>query len=1253
MSAEDDRDPLECLAEEYFERLRRGEAPTVEEYAARHPALAEEIRAILPAMVEMDRLAGLPGARFGEQPAVLVGAPARVGPYRVLREMGRGGMGVVYLAEDERLGRRVALKVLGPEIAASGAFQRRFAREAAVAARLDHPGICTVYDAGTADGVDYIAMRYLEGETLAQRLERRRTAGEDGTGSRESLDADLLLLEKAARAVHVAHEAGLIHRDVKPGNLMITPGGEPVVLDFGLARCEEEAEARFTGSATRLGTPAYMSPEQVAAENVRLDCRTDIYSLGVTLYEALTLHLPFEAPTLEGLYRLILSTDPEDPRRRNRHLPSDLVVVLETAMAKERERRYATALDLAEDLRRVRAGEPIRAKAVGPIGRLLRWARREPALASISAGLLLSLAGGLAVALGLLHEARRARDAKATALGDRNRALEARGLALEDSRRARAMAERARIEAESDRDAKAVALRRARAQALVGASTQSRRVDPMRALLLAREAVRIDPVPEAVSRLHEALCESRERMRTSTMLPPDMLLPGISIDISRDGQQILVHAWGSPLTAMFNRWGGLLTSFEIPASGPRVGVVVFGPRDETVLGESGEGVHVWQSDGKFLRTIPGARLGVSAPFSPHPVDSDRLLRVDAEAGTIGVVAIDGKEVASLVVNDISRTAVTLSPDGNRVVAGQGPRGALLWSVGDPTARVIDGHSDRVILAGFSPGGEVAWTASLDGSIHLWNMEGTLLGTVKVEGTFFTQVAFFPDGRSFLANCPGKGIRRWGVDGSELARFETASRHTYQDLRTPIWMAVSPHGTRVLTAEPDGAAVLWDSLGRELAIIGGTEASSSIGFHANRAVFTPDGAAVLLPRGDGTLGTFDVRGGEVSAVDGEGSTEPVIELVRDDSARRVELRIHTPTVMPWDYTRDARAFLLLPGDGSVRVMDPDGKVLGVLWRTDRRPWEKATFLGDGETLVAWCRGAVGILDRRGKPVAQVETDANERFLSLTPTWAGFLLLREDGRVRRFDSRGAEVASFELRTPRCDVVGAANDGRLAIPVFDEQEKRVRLEFRDSSGTLLHEACFESPAKMPLSLAVAPEGDRFAVSTMDGAVTIWGFDGRRVAEHRDQGRRDVIPYILLGHAVAFSPDGSRLLRAQGADPVILMDMEGRQVIDYPASDGGVTSVAFSPDGRRVATGGMDGTVILSDLGGTMQATLRGHRQSITGLQFLDNGRSLVTTSIDQTAKLWRIEVEDLLRLADQRCTRDFTPEEFRRYGDLLDRR
>ena len=315
---------------------------------------------------------------------------ARIGGFEVLREIGRGGQAVVYLARDRNLNREVALKVLEPGIVRADDVLLRFRREATLTSKLQHPSIGVVYDAGREGRRAWIAMRFVDGDSLAALIDKRAELP-----SRDEIKRRVVWIEEVAWALHAAHESGVIHRDVKPSNVMVDGSDRPVLLDFGLARDASLDGDTVTLSGAILGTPQYMSPEQFRGGTVGLDRRTDIYSLGVTMFHVLTHELPFQAPTRERLAELVRTAPTPDARERHASVSKDLSLVIATAMEKDLGRRYATAADLAEDLRRVREDRPILARPIGWSVRFLRWIRRNPVLATAAGLLFLALVGGL------------------------------------------------------------------------------------------------------------------------------------------------------------------------------------------------------------------------------------------------------------------------------------------------------------------------------------------------------------------------------------------------------------------------------------------------------------------------------------------------------------------------------------------------------------------------------------------------------------------------------------------------------------------------------------------------------------------------------------------------------------------------------------------------------------------------------------------------------------------------------------------
>jgi serine/threonine-protein kinase len=471
------RHPVDELAEDFVGRYRRGEHPSISEYTRRYPELASQIGEMLQALVLMEELGPDGGKRIDAAEGGAGPEPQyrQLGEYRILREVGRGGMGVVYEAEQEALGRHVALKVFSAPPLADRTHVERFRREAQAAARLHHSNIVPVYGVGEQAGVHYYAMQFIRGQgldqvlvelrqlrdgklaadsraasapldanrlsmTLAQRLwasgggvgdqESGNRSQESEIGSQESgvrgqksdaghqldnkpkssdasslksgaeavtdgpksgstqlrsaTDSSLTYFQSVARiGMHVAealacaHAHGVLHRDIKPSNLLLDTEGAVWVTDFGLAKAEGMDELTHTGDI--VGTLRYMAPERFSGES---DPRSEVYSLGLTLYELLTLRAAFEETDRHRLIQQITQTEPPRPRKLERTVPADLETIVLKASAREPERRYQSATEMAEDLRCFLADRPIQARRASSFERIWRWCRRNPALAT-------------------------------------------------------------------------------------------------------------------------------------------------------------------------------------------------------------------------------------------------------------------------------------------------------------------------------------------------------------------------------------------------------------------------------------------------------------------------------------------------------------------------------------------------------------------------------------------------------------------------------------------------------------------------------------------------------------------------------------------------------------------------------------------------------------------------------------------------------------------------------------------------------
>lgn len=354
------------ILDAYLAELQAGRTPDRHRLLAEHPSLGPELEQCLAGMEFVHR-----ATRQASE------VPVRLGDFRILRELGRGGMGVVYEAEQVSLRRRVALKVLRLGTAADAEGRQRFRREAETVARLHHTNIVPVYAVGEEQGVHYYAMQFIEGRSLAAVLEESQRAPEarplDGTTiARWGL--------QAAEALAHAHQRGVIHRDVKPSNLLLDAEEVVWLSDFGLAKRSDEVTLTLSG--VLLGTPRYMSPEQASGVQQPVDHRTDVYSLGATLYELATGHPVFRADTPQGVLTQILSTEPMAPRLLHPALPRDLETIILKCLAKEPPQRYATAQDLADDLRAFLDGRSIQARRPSWLEQGLRWARKNRRTAS-------------------------------------------------------------------------------------------------------------------------------------------------------------------------------------------------------------------------------------------------------------------------------------------------------------------------------------------------------------------------------------------------------------------------------------------------------------------------------------------------------------------------------------------------------------------------------------------------------------------------------------------------------------------------------------------------------------------------------------------------------------------------------------------------------------------------------------------------------------------------------------------------------
>jgi tetratricopeptide (TPR) repeat protein len=399
----------ELVYHEFSLRQELGESPEWGEYLLRFP----QYMAVLRLLRQADEVVG----ETLVKPAA--SRPSRCRDYELLEEVGRGGMGIVYKARHRSLDRVVALKMIRSGGQASDEERRRFQAEARAVARLHHPNIVHIYEVGEADGEPFLALEFVEGQSLARRL------GGVPLGPRPAA----CLMEVLARAVDYAHGMGVIHRDLNPSNVLVPglletalDGCVPKITDFGLAKMLDAT--RDTRSGALLGTPSYMAPEQAASRTAEIDARTDVYGLGALLYELLTGRPPFRAESPLQTLQQVAELDPARPRLLNAAVPRDLETICLKCLEKDPRRRYPSAAAMANDLRRWLRGEPVQARRVGPLGFAWRWCRRKPVIAGLAAGLIVSVVGGFS---GILHQWRSAETARRDAVANAREARQILG----------------------------------------------------------------------------------------------------------------------------------------------------------------------------------------------------------------------------------------------------------------------------------------------------------------------------------------------------------------------------------------------------------------------------------------------------------------------------------------------------------------------------------------------------------------------------------------------------------------------------------------------------------------------------------------------------------------------------------------------------------------------------------------------------------------------------------------------------------
>jgi WD40 repeat protein/serine/threonine protein kinase len=986
------------------------------------------------------------------------------GDYELLEELAHGGMGVVYRARQVSLNRYVALKMILAGQLATPALKQRFHIEAEAAARLNHRNIVPIYEIGEHDGQHYFSMKLIEGGTLASLCGSRREeclraeakseirsakrAKPFQAGSCNQNEA-VLILEKIARAVHYAHQHGILHRDLKPTNILFDAQGEPHVSDFGLAKFTED-DSSLTMSLAVLGTPAYMSPEQAAGQSKGLTTAADIYSLGAILYELLTGQPPFRAETTVETLRQVSEQEPARPSSVTPAVDRDLETICLKCLSKHPQARYGSAEMLAEDLERWRKGEAILARPTTAWERTRRWAHRNPEIAALAAGLVLAITAGLVGTGFMWHRA---------------------GQTAESAEQLSYVASMSRIQSAWEKNN--VALAR---QLLEATRTSSSRgfewyywqrlthleQRTLRGHLAGVIGVAASPDGQRIvstSLDHTAkvweIATGRELLTFTNHT--DLVF---SVAFSPDGHRIVTGSWDKTARVWDAKTGrellvlrGHTNEIDTVAFSSDGQRILTGSPDKTVrLWDANSGVELYRVPGHLASLSPDGRLIAST--GGFILIGGNLVG-DEGSRTVTIWEVEsGRELLHFKGHSEAIMSVAFSRDGRQLLTSSQDNSAKLWDASTGRELVTyKGHQNAIEPAVFSWDGKRVFTSSADQTAKVWDTaSGKNLFTLKGHRGQVSWPTSTPDDRLIITGSVDKTIKVWAP--------EAAQEMIALDGKNPklCSLAFSPDGNRIVTGSFYGQGKVWDATtGQLLYSIAGTSVA-----------FSPDGRRIATTHFDTPMRSaeiFDAESGR-SLIKFGVHKEIVHGVAFSPDGQRIVTCSDDSTAAVWDAST---------GTNLLRLVGHTDGVKGVAYSPDGQSILTGSYDG---TVRIW-NAATGAEFRRFKDhQAQV--------------W-GVAFSRDGQRVFSGDETGTGLV-WEAATGRVLLTLKGHTSTILCAAFSPDGRRLLTGSSDHTAKLWELQngrevfSFTSPFASINAAAFSPDGQRIATASFDGMARLW---------------------------------------------------------------------------------------------------------------------------------------------------------------------